>query len=83
MPCNEITTPKRLSGIDRVQACCVIDAYKQKCDAALRDAVLYRNMAERLQTEKRELKAKMQHSIETVRNFWHNSQSVGGAYQSW
>ena len=49
-----------------------ISSCRRERDKALNDALCYRNLAERLLVEKREMKVRMEKRVETVRDFWRN-----------
>ena len=62
-----------LTGIQRVAIASAILQEREKTKKALQDAECYRNLAEKLKTEKRELASKMNDKVELVRDFWRNT----------
>ena len=67
IPCNINTAVERT----HVESC--IEEIRSKCDKALKDTLLYRNMAEQLRREKRALHNKLTEKCETIRDFWRNN----------
>ena len=53
-------------------ASCIEDIRTER-DKALRDTLLYRNIAEQLRREKRVLHNKLTGKCETIRDFWRNN----------
>lgn len=47
-----------------------IQQLEDECDKALRDALLYRNLAEQLRKEKRDMHHEMSKQCESIRDFW-------------
>ena len=71
---EEVAYPKPsvLAELDKVAVQSTINLYRKERDKAQSDALYYRNLAERLHEEKRDLKVRMAKQIETVRDLWRN-----------
>lgn len=69
--------PASISGIDRVAVMSVIEAERKKTLKAYHEAQHYRNLSEKIRTEKRELSNSLNHKLEVVRNFWRNNVKEG------
>lgn len=68
-----------LSGIDRVAVEAIVEEVEKDKKKAELNALIYRNLAERLKREKRELSNTLNRKVETVRDFWRNKLCEGSS----
>ena len=66
-----------VTGIDRIAVVRHIESANEEKRKAQQAALCYRNMAERLQKEKRELETTLNEKVELVRDFWRNNIKEG------
>ena len=67
-----------VTGIQRVAIASSIQQEREKTKKALQDAQYYRNLAERLKTEKRQLANEMNEKVELVTDFHSKGSSRAG-----
>ncbi len=76
---DDIISRLNVTGMERVTIASCIQLEREKTKKALQDAQFFRNVAERLKTEKRELASKMSDKVELVRDFWRNTVREGSS----
>ena len=76
---NLATKGLKISSINRIAVETIVAEAEKKKRTAELDAQIYRNLAEQLKKEKRELNNTLNRKIETVRDFWRNHLCEGAS----
>lgn len=73
LPSVSSTSRPKASAIERCVAASYIKQLEDERNKAVREALLYRNLAEQMRKEKRDTHHKMSRQCETIRDFWRNT----------
>ena len=79
----DIMSHLNMTGIERVTIASCIQLEREKTNNTPQDAQYFRNVAESLKTEKRELASKLNNKVELVRDFWNNTERGPVEHENW